>query len=322
MPPPIRKYDALGFPIPPTFEDLQLPDRDAPTRPGRPATHKLPTRRASPRKRIVLGLILAGIVLLAAVPWLKDVGAGLLGDWLAERARDKFVRGDMSGTIADSTRAFSLLGENLNDERRIELLAIRASAKMELNDLDGSLADFDRVLTSPKTDRGNRIQCFLGRSWVHCRLKNYAAALDDASSAMELYGRDHEVLLNQRAYIRALANAEKKDQEELAAGLDDVERALSMQPDKAAFIDTRGYLLYLLGQYDEALNEMERAIALTEDVYRREYHAADSQRLREDLAVMYYHLALIQQAKDQKRDAEASFQLAEEYGYNPEAGVL
>jgi tetratricopeptide (TPR) repeat protein len=139
---------------------------------------------------------------------------------------------------------------------------------------------------------------------------------------MELYGRDHEVLLNQRAYIRALANAEKKDQEELAAGLDDVERALSMQPDKAAFIDTRGYLLYLLGQYDEALNEMKRAIALTEDVYRREYHAADSQRLREDLAVMYYHLALIQQAKDQKRDAEASFQLAEEYGYNPEAGVL
>ena len=322
MPPPIRKYDALGFPVPATFDDLQLPDRDMLTRPTGSARKAPPKQRAGRRKRIVLSLILVGIVLLAAVPWLKNVGTGLLGDWLAQRAREKFVQGDMPGTIADSTRAFSLLGDHLNDERRIDLLIIRASAKMELNDLAGSRADFDRVLTSPKAGPATRIRCYLGRSWVHCRQQDYVAAVADASSALELYGRDHEVLLNQRAYIRALANAEKRDQQELQAGLDDVDRALSMQPDNAAFIDTRGYLLYLLGNHDDARDEIERAIALTETQFQREYRAADSQRLREDLAVMYYHLALILQAKDQKHDAEANFRLAEEFGYNPEAGVL
>ncbi len=322
MPPPIRKYDALGFPVPATFDDLQMPDRDMLAKPAGSSPNTRPKPRAGRRKRILLGLVLLAIVLLAAVPWLKDVGAGLLGDWLAQRAREKFVQGDMPGTIADSTRAFSLLGEQLNDERQIELLVIRATAKMELNDLEGSRADFDRVLTSPKPDRDSRIRCYLGRSWILCRLKNYVAAVEDASSALELYGRDHEVFLNQRAYIRALANAEKRDEKELQAGLEDIDRALTMQPDNAAFIDTRGYLLYLIGRNDEALDEMKRAIQLTQSLYERVYHADRMQKLREDLAVMYYHLALIHQAKDQKQEAEANFRLAEEHGYNPEAGVL
>jgi tetratricopeptide (TPR) repeat protein len=326
MPPPIRKYDALGFPIPATFDDLQMPDRDMLTRPVSPAPIAAPKRRAGKRKRIVLGLILLGIVLLAAVPWLKDVGAGLLGDWLAQRAREKFVQGDMPGTIADSTRAFSLLGDHLNDERRIELLVIRAMAKMELNDLEGSRGDFDRVLTSPITDRVNRIRSYLGRSWVHCRQKNYAAAVEDASAAIEFDGPDHvipfEVRLNQRAYIRALANAEKRDKQDLRAGLKDVDAALTLQPENAAFIDTRGYLLYLLGEYHDALSEMKRAIALTEFAFQRVYRAEDSQKLREDLAVMYYHRGLVREALGEKLEADSDFRLAQEFGYNPEAGVL
>jgi tetratricopeptide (TPR) repeat protein len=324
MPPPIRKYDAFGFPIPATFDDLLMPDRDATSQPARSksATSNTPaTRRAGRKKRIILGLILLGIVVLAAVPWLKDVGQGLLGDWLAQRARQKFDDGDMPGTVADSTRAFSLLGDQLHDDRRIELLAIRACAKMEIHDLEGSLADFDRVLTSPKTNRGMRVRCFLHRSWVHCRLKNYAAGVDDASSAIQLYGHDDAVLLNQRAYIRALANAEKQDKQELEAGLQDVERALSLSPDKAAFIDTKGYLLHLLGQYADALREMKRAIELTEAVQRM-YHAEGAQQLRENLAVMYYHRGLIHEALGQKDEAIDDFQRAEENGYNPDAGVL
>jgi tetratricopeptide (TPR) repeat protein len=214
------------------------------------------------------------------------------------------------------------LGDQLNDDRRIGLLARRASAKSEINDLEGSLADFDRVLTSPLPSRELRVQCFLQRSWVQCRLKNYVAAVDDISSAIQLYGRDHAVLLNQRAYIRALANAEKKDKQELQAGLEDIERALSMAPDKAAFIDTRGYLLHLLDQNKDALQEMDRAILLTKAVEQRVYRVEDGQRLREDLAVMHYHRGLIYDALGQKQEASDDFQLAEEYGYNPDAGVL
>jgi tetratricopeptide (TPR) repeat protein len=316
MPPPIRKYDALGFPIPSTFDDLQLPDRD-----GLPATKAAPSRplRASRRKRIVLGSALVAILVVATVPWLKGLGQGLLGDWLAQRAREKFSRGDMAGTVADSTRAMSFLGDDLNDDRQTELLFIRAYAKLKINDLEGSRDDFDRVLTSPKPRRDVRILCYFQRSWANCRLRNFAAAVNDASAAIELNGRNNPTLLNQRAYIRALANTSK---EELSAGLADVDRAIAMSRENAAFIDTRGYLLHLLSRNDEALREMKRAIELTENERTRTFDSQDVHTLTESLAVMYYHLGLIHSALGQEADATKYFRLADEYGYDPENGVL
>src|SRR5688500_17362948 len=104
-----RKYDDLGFPVPSTFEDLNVTQRDAPA--ARP-----PSLSPSRMKRIVLGVMLFVIVLVAVIPWLADLGQGLLGDWLAQRARDKFQDGDMLGTVADSTRALSLLGDDLESD--------------------------------------------------------------------------------------------------------------------------------------------------------------------------------------------------------------
>jgi tetratricopeptide (TPR) repeat protein len=319
MPPPIRKYDELGFPIPATFDDLSLPSsgRDFPqARAG--STDNRPSRK----KKLILGVLLVGIVAAIAIPWLTDAGQKFLGDWLAQRARKKFSEGDMPGTVADSTRAFTLLGDELDDERRIELLAIRGCARLETNDLSGGRADFDRVLSSPKTDRRIRLMCYLQRSWLKCRMKEYAAAIDDASAALTLNGRDDPIVLNQRAYIRALANAEKPKQDELAAGLDDVERALGMTPGRPAFIDTKGYLLHLLGRNDEALAEMSQAIATTAAFLKRAYRAEQMDRLREDLAVMYYHRSLIYEKLGRKAEAVRDFDRALECGYDPDAGVL
>ena len=92
MPAPIRKYDQHGFPVPGTFEDLPMPDRDSTAVVKGAAA--LP-RGASRRKKIVLGLILLAVIALAAIPWLADVGQGLLGNWLAQRARNRFNDGDM-----------------------------------------------------------------------------------------------------------------------------------------------------------------------------------------------------------------------------------
>jgi tetratricopeptide (TPR) repeat protein len=177
------------------------------------------------------------------------------------------------------------------------------------------------VLTSPKTSRALRVECYHRRSWVHCRQKDYATAIEDASAAIQLFGRDHEVLLNQRAYIRALANAEAKDKEELQAGLADVNRALEMAPKHAAFVDTRGYLLHLLGDQHKALREMDRAIELTFEVQQRSYHR-DPQRFREDLAVMHFHRGLVYEALGHHDQASEDFQRAEKLGYNPDAGIL
>jgi tetratricopeptide (TPR) repeat protein len=320
MPPPIRKYDALGFPVPATFEDLPLPDtgKSKSALPVAPAPVK---QGASLRKRVFLGGVLLVAVLMAAIPWLTSTGKELLGDWLAQRAHKRFNAGDMPGTVADSTRAFSLLGEELEEEKQAELLCLRGLAKQELNDLQGSREDFDRVLNSPKTNRALRVRCYLGRSWVNCRLKNFGDAVSDATVVIELAGEQSPalpLLLNQRAYIRALGNISK---EELEAGLKDIERAMEMTRDNPAYIDTRGYLLHLLGRHDEALRDMNRAIKLTASVQGRVYRAEDAKKLREDLAVMFYHRGLIHEALGLKDQAEEDLQRADEFGYDPEAGV-
>jgi tetratricopeptide (TPR) repeat protein len=320
MPAPVRKYDQHGFPVPGTFEDLPMPDRDTTGASKGPASPR--PRGASRRKKIVLGLILLAVVALAAIPWLTDVGQGLLGDWLAQRARQRFNDGDMPGTVADSTRAFSLLGDDLSDERRIQLLAMRGIAKLQIHDLEGSVSDFDRVLTSPNADREIRQWCYFRRSWANCRLQNHAAAVADATRAIELLDRNDQLLptfLNQRAYIRALANMSK---EELEAGLQDIERAMLMTRNNPAFIDTRGYLRHLLGQNDLALADMKQAIALTETMLRQTYRFDEAEQLKKDLAVMHYHRALIHDALGNTSDAASDHLQAEEFGYNPAEGVL
>jgi tetratricopeptide (TPR) repeat protein len=194
---------------------------------------------------------------------------------------------------------------------------------LQINDPAGSRGDFDRVLTSPRASQGVRLYCYHRRSWANCLLKDYAAAVDDATQAIELVGHGHRMLptfLNQRAYIRALANTSK---EELEAGLKDVEEAIAMErDDNAAFIDTRGYLLHLLGRHKEALVDIKRAIELTKGSRERAYRFNDAQELKENLAVMHHHRALIHDALGNKDEAIEDFRLAEEFGYNPDAGVL
>src|SRR5690606_41023281 len=52
---------------------------------------------------------------------------------------------------------------------------------------------------------------------------------------------------------------------ELERGLELVNRALEIQPDNPAYIDTRGWIYFMMGRYPEARDEIERAIALMPD---------------------------------------------------------
>jgi tetratricopeptide (TPR) repeat protein len=153
-------------------------------------------------------------------------------------------------------------------------------------------------------------------------LKNYAAAISDATSAIELAGREIPTFLNQRAYIRALANLNKQD---LEAGLRDVERAIELSRDNrenAAFIDTRGYLLYRLGRHDEALKDMERAIELMLSARDSAFLPSDFKRFKESMAVMFYHRGVIYEALGRHEEAAVDLLEADRLGYDPDAGVL
>jgi tetratricopeptide (TPR) repeat protein len=116
------------------------------------------------------------------------------------------------------------------------------------------------------------------------------------------------------------------DRKELEAGLDDIQRAMRMVRSNAAanaaFIDTRGYLYHLLGEQQKALDDLDKAISLT-TAERSHLRLPEMQeKLNEDLAVMHHHRSLVHQALGNIEEAESDRELANELGYDPDAGVL
>jgi tetratricopeptide (TPR) repeat protein len=311
MPAPIRRYDELGFPIASTFEDLSK--GEVPVRPGGPS-------RAKRRIMIVLVLVVAA---LAAAPWAKTAGRAMLASWWAKQAQEKFRARDFTGTVEDSTRALDIKGEDPVSRDHALLLFMRADARLELNDVEGSVRDFDRLVQAKFKDPDLMPLVYYKRAWANCRAGRHRVAIDDATQAIKHVGRESPELLNLRAYIRALGNVDRK---ELEAGLDDVERAMGMSRRNAAFIDTRGYLHHLLGNQDKALQDLNDAISMTmsdQSQVRRARALPEMEgKLNEDLAVMYHHRSLVHQALGNIKEAEADRELAAQLGYNPDAGIL
>ncbi len=115
MPAPIRKYDALGFPIPSTFEELSK-SAEIPTRPAGPS-------RAKRRTLVVLFLVVA---VLAVIPWAKTAGQAMLASWWTKEAQDRFEARDFLGAVENSTRALNIKGEDPISSDNARLLRLRA----------------------------------------------------------------------------------------------------------------------------------------------------------------------------------------------------
>ncbi len=82
--------------------------------------------------------------------------------------------------------------------------------------------------------------------------------------------------------------------EQLSYALELIERAIAIIPDNAAFIDSYGWVLYKLGNYDSALSQLQRAAELLDTDPVVFEHIGDVQRALgdEDAARESYHRAL------------------------------
>ncbi len=162
-------------------------------------------------------------------------------------------------------------------------------------------------------------------------------ALEIARAAYEQRGdlRSKGLLinaLNSVAYARALAESD------IERGLSLVEEALELAGDLdlPGILDTRGYLHYLSGNYEQALADCQMAVSSTERTYKQELYEArqeaqafvdklpfeDAQRnITEGLAVLYQHRGLVLQAMGDEEAAASDFEHAQEFGYDPQQGV-
>lgn len=329
-----RKFDELGFPIPPSYDELRYHDDEPARRP----------KVAIKTKRWVLATLLVLIVIpIVFGPKILDAGRGILADWLANRASQKLEEGDFNGAIEDLNEA---IGWNPNGQA---YYAQRAACRERLNELDHSLSDWNKaidLLRSMKVRRKegfqkrvNLARAYRQRGWVYVRLGRKDEALSDINQAIDTlpnipallhsraYSLEIATLLNSRAYSRAILQVDLKD------GLSDIDRAIELAGAHPSFLDTRGYLLHLLDRNDEALAEMTKALTSSEqdkrDFLRHQLNRLDArqferrlQTYNEDLAVMFYHRSLIHEKLGREKEAAEDLAKANEYGYDPKKGIL
>jgi tetratricopeptide (TPR) repeat protein len=241
-----------------------------------------------------------------------------IAEWLVQGAMRNLMLDDVDAAIRDLDRAIAWCDE------APEIFKMRGHARLEKGDVQGSVEDFTKVTELTPRDA----EAFLMRATALQRLQQHEAAIADLNKAIEIHGDVSPMLLNSRAYFRALAGTE------LDEALEDVEQALDREQDNAAYLDTRGYILYLKGDHGKALIDMNRAITLTE---RRRISPSrlamardpDAQRILgrqkrasdHEIAVMYHHRGQIQKALGNEPQAEADLRKGDRLGYNPAEGV-
>ena len=287
-------------------------------------------------------MLAAGAVLFLALalwPVARGVSRVVLARWWHSQADAHALAGDYKQAVADMDQAIAMAPANLN------FYADRARFRLEAGDFAGSLADFEHII---KANPGFA-DAYAYRSRVAQRQGRYADAVPDLTKALELSTASEPEPWNNRAYGRALAKVE------LPEALTDVERALKLLklhepkvPDsnanaellrtdyrlkEASYLDTRGYVHHLLGNQDQALADLNRAIELHKDCRKVFVAAAEKAKLsaprlevmRKEFdhvdAVMLHHRGLVQQALGHEKAADADLQWADELGYNPAAGV-
>lgn len=144
------------------------------------------------------------------------------------------------------------------------------------------------------------LEAYRLRAGLLGKLHRYEEAAADYARVIQLQP-ENAGAYNNRAYNLALAG------KQLERALEDVETALELHGPDANFLDTRGYLLYLLDRPDEALADLDSAIEM---IRRRP-------RLRsgDGAGEIYYHRALVHQKLGNRDLSEVDFRRARQLGY-------
>jgi len=179
-----------------------------------------------------------------------DNATAWLNRGTAYRLLDRYQEGE-----TDLTRAIELDPENVLAYRN------RAVVRLYLDRPDEALADANRAVDLDEREVYTRL--FVARY-----MGEHETAIEDATTFMELEGRPTPYLLS----ARGLAYLEIG---ELERGLEDINRALEIDPEYVAGYDRRGYAYFLLGDYERSeadLDEALRGLATLPPQARAELH--------------------------------------------------
>lgn len=319
---PETQLDADGFPIPERLADGESTPRRGAYKNGNPF-----------KKRWVRALVLLVIFFGIATMLLKDQFPAIMAQWYMQAAVEDLNAGDLESALSNSEGVITWMPE---DPRGYYL---RGELHRELGDMDAALADLTKAIELQE----NWLPAISSRANLNLRMKHFEAAVADNTRAIKLSSESEEAMYrNNRAYARALGGFELEDGlADAEAAVDSREKDLEYDPgntiaklDLSAYLDTRGFLHHLLGNQEQALEDLNRAIEMIDGAQGGGFQALGvddqqmpavaelEQQLDESRAVMYEHRSLVHAKLGDDDAATRDHQRALELGYNPEAGVF
>ena len=287
-------------------------------------------RHRRPRRLMLFVLVLFAVALAI------QYGPHEIANWHLATALEKGIVGDPEGAEEALEAALRW------DPDHHELYLVRSRQRRDTKDFEGSLEAATRAIELAPNDP----DCYRLRSEIYSRMRQFPEAIADQNQIVQFFRLagsaaslrpskkfDLHQALNSRAYFRALGNLELK------GALCDVEEAISLLGDedqafaRASYLDTRGYIHYLLDDIEAA----EKDLTLTKDIIEG-VHAVTIDRLRDSatdsnseesvttflnhtMAVIYHHLGLVLQKKGDVEKGQVYLELGNELGYDPEEGV-
>jgi tetratricopeptide (TPR) repeat protein len=258
-------------------------------------------------------VIVPALLLPEIVPAVRQMVVG----WSLEQAAEREARNDLTGAIANLGRAIRWHGDD------VDLLCMRSMLRLEDRDAAGALEDASRAAAlAPTAPQPLRV-----RALANVVLGNAAAALADAEIVVDLASPGDPEALNHRAYIRALVGRD------LPEALVDIDAAIGGQREATPeLLDTRGFILHLLGRTQEAIDQLNLAIDGMQQNRRQLALLAGridrselSRRLRSldhGLAVMLHHRALACEQAGLDEQSKQDFELAKKKGFDPARGIF
>lgn len=271
------EYDAFGMPKPARFDERE---------------NSSPRRITGGRCLLLLvGLGLAGLI-----------GFGIQNseDFLPQPEDELAIRNRIGRHLRDGR-----LDKALREGERLAIKNPR-DGHMILGQLQGlrgqhqgAISHFDKVLDVDPDDYEARLL----RANSLGMTKRYREAIRDYDIVLARDG-GQATALNNRAYFRALERIDLDD------AMTDVEKAIEIEPNNGAFLDTRGYLHYLSSRHEQALIDFDAAL----ERYKMEQVSRQNGR-GEELGEVYFHRGLAYKALGKTRLADDDFNRARRLGF-------
>ena len=139
-------------------------------------------------------------------------------------------------------------------QAQAQLYAIEANALLEAEFYDASLRVLNQALASVPEDTSLQYM----RSMVWEKQDDLAQMEADLRAILEREP-DNSTVLNALGYTLANRSVRLTEAQQLIA------RALELQPDEPAILDSMGWVKYRLGEYGEALDYLQQAYAVFPD---------------------------------------------------------